>query len=210
MAPRDPDTEDLIARASGGDPSACQQLLARHRDRLRRMVAVRLDRRLAARLDPSDVVQEALLQAAQQLAGYLRERPLPLYPWLRRIAWEHLLKMHQRHITARKRSTTREQQDGPGLADGSVLELAQRLVAPGTSPSNRLLREELRQRMRAALTRLPDSDREILVMRYLEQLPMGDIAHVLGISEGAVKMRHTRALQRLCGLLGSDPREDKP
>jgi RNA polymerase sigma-70 factor (ECF subfamily) len=209
MAPRDPDTEDLIARASGGDPSACQQLLARHRDRLRRMVAVRLDRRLAARLDPSDVVQEALLEAAQKLAGYLRERPLPLYPWLRRIAWEHLLKMHQRHITAQKRST-REQQDGPGLADGSVLELAQRLVAPGTSPSNRLLREELRQRMRAALARLPDSDREILVMRYLEQLTMSDIAAVLGISEGAVKMRHTRALQRLCGLLGSDPREDKP
>src|SRR5262245_15642970 len=112
MAPRDADTEDLIARASGGDPSACQQLLARHRERLRRMVAVRLDRRLAARLDPSDVVQEALLQAAQQLAGYLRERPLPLYPWLRRIAWEHLLKTHQRHITAQKRSTTREQQPG--------------------------------------------------------------------------------------------------
>ena len=206
MTSHDTDTGELLARAGRGDQVACQQLLDRHRQRLRRMVALRLDRRLAARLDPSDVVQEVLAEASRKLADYLRERPLPFYPWLRRIAWEHLLKMHQRHLTARKRSAGREEH---GLPDESALALVGRLVAPGTSPSNRLVREELRGRVRAALAQLPEGDREVLVMCYLEQLSMGEIAAVLGVNEGAVKMRHTRALKRLCGLLGADPREDE-
>jgi RNA polymerase sigma-70 factor (ECF subfamily) len=208
MFPHDPDTEELLARASRGEPSAREQLLARHRDRLCKMVALRLDRRLCRRIDPSDVVQEALLDAAQRLPDYLRERPVPFYPWLRRLAWEHLVKMHQRHLTARKRSVALEEPQRLALPDESALELAQRLVASGTSPSHRLLREELRDRVRAALLRLPEGDREVLVMRYLEQLSMSEIAAVLGINEGAVKMRHTRALTRLSGLLGGDPRED--
>jgi RNA polymerase sigma-70 factor (ECF subfamily) len=209
MVPRDAHTEELIEHASRGDLSARQQLLGRYRDRLCRMVALRLDRRLAARLDPSDVVQEAILDAAQQLSDYLRERPLPFYPWLRRIAWEHLVKLHQRHLAARKRSATREEPQALALPDDSALELAQRLVAPGSSPSHHLLGEELRGRVRAALAQLPEEDRQVLVLRYLEQLSVRDIAAVVGISEGAVKMRRTRALERLCGLLGIGSREDE-
>src|SRR5580700_2161836 len=97
------ETEALIERAQKGDASAKQLLLANHRDRLRRMVAVHIDRRLAARVDPSDVVQEALAEAARKLPDYLRHRPLPFYPWLRRLAWERLMKLHQRHIVAAKR-----------------------------------------------------------------------------------------------------------
>jgi RNA polymerase sigma-70 factor (ECF subfamily) len=210
MISRDADTEELIERAGRGDASARQQLLGRYRDRLCRMVAVRLDRRLAARLDPSDVVQEALLDAAQRLGEYLRERPLPFYPWLRRFAWQRLLKLHRRHLTAGKRSARREEQRVLGLPDESALELAQRLAAPGTSPSNHLLREELRGRVRAALAQLPEGEREVLVLRYLEQLSVGEIAAVLGLSEGAVKMRRTRALHRLCSLLGIRPGEAEP
>jgi RNA polymerase sigma-70 factor (ECF subfamily) len=209
MVRPDADSEELIARAGGGDSSARDQLLLRHRDRLCRMVAVHLDRRLAARVDPSDVVQEALLDAARKLPAYLRQRPLPFYPWLRRLAWEHLVRLHQRHLHASKRSALREEQRGLGLSDESALALAQRLVAPGTSPSNRLVREELRGRVRAALAQLPEGDREVLVMCYLEQMSMGEIAAVLGVNEGAVKMRHTRALKRLCGQLGADPRGDE-
>src|SRR5438876_12109973 len=103
MVQNEPDTEKLIALAIGGDSSARQSLLVRHRDRLRRMVAVRLDRRLMTRIDPSDVVQEALMDAAQKLSDYLRNRPLPFYPWLRRLAWERLVKLHRQHLSARKR-----------------------------------------------------------------------------------------------------------
>ena len=91
MATTNPDTDLLLDRAAAGDGRARQELLARHRKRLRRMVALRLDRRLAARVDPSDVVQEALADAARKLDGYLRDRPLPFYPWLRQLAGERLV-----------------------------------------------------------------------------------------------------------------------
>jgi RNA polymerase sigma-70 factor, ECF subfamily len=200
MVLHDAETEELVCRASRGDTEARQQLLVRHRDRLRRMVAVHLDRRVAARIDPSDVVQEALMDAAQKLSDYLEERPLPFYPWLRRLAWDHLIRLHQHHLATRKRSALKEEK--LGLPDESVLELAQRLISPGSSPSRHLLREELRDRMRAGLDQLAESDREVLVLRYLEQLSMSEIAAVLGLQEGAVKMRHTRALRRLCDQLG--------
>ena len=86
MAMPEPNTDELLNRAATGDRSAREQLWVRHRGRLRKMVAVRLDRRLAARVDPSDVVQEAILEADQMLSDYLVERPLPFYPWLRRLA----------------------------------------------------------------------------------------------------------------------------
>jgi RNA polymerase sigma-70 factor (ECF subfamily) len=203
MSPHDPETDALLARAAGGDPSAGQQLLARYRDRLRRMVAVRLDPRVAARLDPSDVVQEALLEAAGKLPDYLRQRPLPFYPWLRRLAWERLLKLHQRHRAA-KRDAARDERMAPPLPDGSALELAQRLVASGTSPSGRAVRAEMRDRVRAALVALAETDREVLVLRYLEGMTTAEVAAVLGLSESAVKMRHRRALDRLSRVLGDD------
>jgi RNA polymerase sigma-70 factor, ECF subfamily len=203
-----PDTEQLLKRAARGDADAAQQLLARHRNRLRRMVAVRLDPRLAPRLDPSDVVQEALLEASRKLPKYLRQPAVPFYPWLRRLAWEHLLKLHQRHLHARRRTVTRE--EAAALSDGSVLELAQRIVASGTSPSARVLREELRDRVRAALAQLSAADREVLVLRYLEDLSTAEIAAVLELTESAVKMRQLRALQRLRDLLDDEDLSEEP
>src|SRR5437588_9151745 len=93
-----PDTEELLTQAGQGDRLARQQLWARHRDRLRKMVAVRLDRRIAARVDPSDVVQETLIEADQLLSDYLAERPLEFYPWLRRLAWKRLMKIYHHHL----------------------------------------------------------------------------------------------------------------
>ena len=196
-----PDTNELLDRVSRGDAAARHDLLARHRDRLRRMIAVRLDPRLAARFDASDVVQEALLDAAQKLPEYLEKRPVAFYPWLRRLAWERLVKLHERHVQARKRSVTREEFCHNLLPDESVLQLAQRLVTSGTSPSERLVRSELCARVRQALAQLDETDREVLVLRYLEQLATSEVSAVLGISQGAVKMRHRRALERLARFL---------
>jgi RNA polymerase sigma-70 factor (ECF subfamily) len=204
-----PDTEELIARVASGDGTARQQLLARHRARLRHMIAVRLDRRLAARVDPSDVVQEALADAARKLTAYVRDRPLPFYPWLRRLAWERLVKIHRRHLHTHRRSARREEPGVLNLPDESAAELAQRLVSSGSSPSRQLLRAEMRQRVREALAALGERDREVLVLRYLEQLSTREIAAVLEISEGAVKVRHLRALERLRRLLGDDLGENE-
>jgi len=197
-----PDTEELLRRAAGGDDGARQQVLMRHQQRLRQMVAVRMDRRLAARVDPSDLVQEALMDAHQKLSDYIRKRPLPFYPWLRRLAWERLVQLHRRHLHAGRRSVLREA--GPALPDESAAELADRLGGQTSSLGGRAVRQELRDRLRTALAQLGDRDRAVLVLRYLEQLSTADIAAVLGISPGAVRVRHTRALTRLHGLLGEE------
>jgi RNA polymerase sigma-70 factor (ECF subfamily) len=197
----DPDADELLDRAQRGDSAARNALLVRYRLRLRQMVSFRLDRRLLARLDPSDVVQEVLAEAARRLPGYLSQRPLPFYPWLRALAWERLVKLHRDHIHAQKRSVCREEPRPDGLPDESAQELANRLVDVAGSPSAQVLRTEQRRRVQEALARLPSRDRELLVLRYLEQLSTREIAAVLGASEGAVKTRHVRALERLHTLL---------
>lgn len=211
MVARQVDTDDLelLQSAAGGDEVAAERLLTRHRGRLRQMVAVYLDRRLSARVDPSDIVQEALADAARGLAAYLRQPPLPFYPWLRQFAWQRLLELHRHHLRARRRSVEREVPWDVALPDRSAHVLADRLMASGTSPSRRLIREELLRRVQAALDRLAEGDREILVMRHLEEMSAAEIAAILGISEGAVRVRLLRALKRLRILLddgGTDAR----
>ena len=203
MAEEQADTDELLRRSGQGDGQARLELLARQRPRLRQMIAVRLDRRLLARLDPSDVVQEVLMEAHQRLDDYLRRQPLPFFPWLRQIASQRLIKLHEHHH-ARKRQVTREQRHGFDLPDESWAALAERLVHSATSPSKHLLRQEQRRRVRQALDRLGERDLEVLVLRYLEGLSPGEIAEVLAISEGAVKTRHTRALIRLQALLADE------
>src|SRR5436309_1383088 len=114
---QDCDTDTLLARAADGDARAREQLLVRHQGRLRQAVRYRIDRRVAARIDPSDVVQEALADAAAHLPDYLRDRPLPFYPWLRQLALERLVHQHRRHVRAQKRSVTREEVSALPLND---------------------------------------------------------------------------------------------
>ena len=195
------DTRDLLDRTARGDAAARQDLLGRHRDRLRRTVAVRLDPRLAPRVAPSDIVQEALADAAGRLDDYLRERPMPYFPWLRRLAWDRLDKAHRRH-TARRRSVARE--EPPDLPNSSAIMLAERLLARDTDPARAALRKEKRQRVRALLDRLSADDREVLVLRFLERLSSTEAGAVLGISPGAVRLRLMRALERLRRHLSDD------
>jgi RNA polymerase sigma-70 factor (ECF subfamily) len=210
MTTPQPDTEELLRQAEYGDPGARERLLARHRDRLRKMIAWRLDRRLAARVDPSDVVQEVLLEASCKMDRYLRERPLPFFPWLRSLAGEYLVTLHRRHVRARGRSVLREEAGVLNLPDESAAELASRLVTSSTSPTQRALRQELRERVQQALGRLSERDREVLVLRNLEQLSVADTAEVLRISAAAVKVRHMRALERLHALLAEEDEEEWP
>jgi RNA polymerase sigma-70 factor (ECF subfamily) len=209
MAAASPDTDELLNRTAHGDRAARDELLVRHRQRLRQAVAYRLDRRLAARVDPSDVVQEVLAEAARKLPDYLRERPLPFYPWLLQMALERLVTLHRRHVQAQRRSVRREEPGLLPLPDESASELADRLVASASSPSQRLLRREARERVRAALMLLAPADREVLELRHLEQLSVAETAAVLGTSTGAAKARHLRAVQRLRALLDAPSEEEK-
>jgi RNA polymerase sigma-70 factor, ECF subfamily len=205
MASTTEDTDGLIARARGGDPLAEAAILAGHRDRLRRLVASRLDRRVAARIDPSDVIQEALADAALRLSAYLQNPPLPLLPWLRQFALERLAKLHRHHLRTGKRSVDRERPPALSSSHRPKWAPGQHPVAGGTSPSGRAIRDEDCQRVRAAMARLPEADRKLLAMRHIEALSMAQIATALGINEGAAKVRHIRALRRVQTFL-EEPR----
>jgi RNA polymerase sigma-70 factor (ECF subfamily) len=203
MPSSEPDTETLLQRASQGERDARTELLLRHRQRLRRMIALRLDRRVTPRVDPSDVLQEALAEAVQAMSDYLRRRPLPFYPWLRQIAWQRIVDIHRCHLHARKRSVLREVD--LIVSDASAFEFVGRfLKRGGSSPSARMHRRELSDRVRQALSKLSEKNREVLMLRYLEQMSPGEIAAILGLSESAVSMRHARALQQLRAILGED------
>lgn len=205
-----PDTDELLLRVGRGDVQARSELLDRHRDRLRRMVAVRLDRRLYPRLDPSDVLQETLVEAAQKLSQYAKDRPIPFYPWLRRLAWENLVRLSEQHLGAERRSVAREQVSLTGLPDESAAQLAGRLASAGLSPDRRVVAAEVRQRLVAAMSQLKDDDRNLLALRYLEQLSIAEVAATVGVSEPVLRTRLTRALDRLTRILDRIQNQDEP
>jgi RNA polymerase sigma-70 factor (ECF subfamily) len=207
MLAETPDTAQLIEQATRGDGQARHDLLVRHRSRLRQMVVLRMDRQLSARVDPSDVVQDALAEAHRTMDDYLQRRPLPFYPWLRRLAWQRLIQLHRQHVGAGRRSLMRERGIDLGLPDQSAMMLANRLVASGTNPSRHAIREETRERVRAVLDALAPRDREVLVLRFLEQLSTAETAAVLEIGEGAVKSRLMRAVARFRELLDDEEAE---
>ena len=126
---------------------------------------------------------------------------MPFYPWLRKLAWDNLAKHHRRHLKARGRSVLREEPGILNLPDESVAELANRLVTSASSPSQQAIRREVRERVRRALAALSEGDREVLILRHLEQLSVAETAEILNIKSGAVKVRHLRALERIRKLL---------
>jgi RNA polymerase sigma-70 factor (ECF subfamily) len=200
-----PDPDKLLDRIADGGESVIADLFERYRGRLRAMVTARIDSRIAARTDPSDIVQEALLEAHQRLPAYLRDRPMPFYVWLRQLTWQKLLQSYRRHVRSQRRDVTRERDLERALLDRSTARLADLLVERGPSPSEALARKERRQRVAEALQALSHDDREVLLLRLMEQLSIRETAAVLGIAEGTVGSRQFRALERLRKMLGDLP-----
>lgn len=204
MSTEDRTDEQLLEAAAQGDRTAIDRLFSRHRSRLRKMIAVRMDSDLQARIDPSDVVQETFAEAGRRLAESSEPLRMPFYPWLRQLAWNRMVDASRRHVEAEQRSLRREQPLHAALPDQSAAQLAEQLMASGTSPSGKLRRKELQRRVRSALAELPPGDREILILRYLEQVRPSEIATILGMSERVVRARHRRALERMLTLLEDD------
>jgi RNA polymerase sigma-70 factor (ECF subfamily) len=191
------ETQRLLQQVSAGDPQAIARLLDRHRPYLRRLVELRLDPRMRARVDPSDVVQEAQLEALRRLDGYLKQPPMPFRLWLRQLAYDRLLMLRRHHVTAARRTVER---DVP-LPDRSSLQLARQLLAAGSTPSEQLVKREFVRRVRQAVSLLPDGDREVLVLRNLEGLSNRETAQVLGMDPATASRRYGRAVIQLRTLL---------
>jgi RNA polymerase sigma-70 factor (ECF subfamily) len=199
------DPEPLLEQARQGDGAARERLLAEHREAVRRMIALRLDPAIAARVDASDVVQEVLLEASRRLDDYLRNPAMPFSLWLRHIARDHIIDAHRRHRQAQRRGVDRERPIVPAaFADRSSLELAAQFLDPERTPASAAIEQEMQRRLHAAITALEEGDREVILMRHFEQLSNQEVAAVLGLTEAAASMRHLRALRRLRALLQPD------
>ena len=195
-----------LQRAVGGDQAAWAQLLAPHRNRLRRMVALRLDNRLRGRIDPSDVLQEAFLQAAQALPKYLEGPEQPVFLWLRWLTGMTLQLLHRRHLGVLARDAGREVQllDRP-WPEATSAALAALLLGRDTRPSVAAIRAERQRRLQESLNAMDPLDREVLVLRHFEELSNAEVARELHLQESAASKRYIRALHRLKEILSSLP-----
>src|SRR5438552_743491 len=164
LQPDSQETQRLLRQIRTGDREAVAQLLARHRPYLHRLVELRLDPRLRPRLDPSDMVQEAHLEALNRLEAYLKRPALPFRLWLRQIAFDRTLKARRQHLGTARRTLTRE----VPLPEQSSLVLARQLLAAGSTPSQQLDHHELVLRVRQAVAQLPEADREVVMLRHFE------------------------------------------
>lgn len=199
-------TRQLLAEAGRGEAEALNRLLERHRESLRKLIGLRLDRQVARRVDASDIVQDVLIEANGRLREYLADPKLPFHLWLRHLAKDRIIDMHRRHRGAQRRSLDRERPlAAPQFGDQSSFDLASQLAASELTPAAALLRKELQSRFLRAIEQLDEDDREILLMRHFEQLGNSEAAEALGMTTAAAGMRHLRALRKLRAILGERP-----
>src|SRR5262245_20951297 len=195
-----------IGQAAGGDPALLGALLQQHRDRLRRLVASRLDQRLQSRIDPSDVLQEAFLEASARLPEYVRAPTTPFFLWLRLITGQRLQIFHRRHLGAQARDAGREiSLARRAMPEATSAALAAQLLGRDTRVSEVVARAERKLRLQEALNDMDPLDREILALRHTERLTNAEAGQVMGISEAAAGQRHFRALKKLKAILAGQP-----
>jgi len=194
------ETQRLLAATRNGDRLAFAQLLQRHQPWLTAFAAARIDRRISARAEAADVVQETFAEVYGRLDDYLRRRPVSFRAWMLKTAYDRLGKLRRQHVIADRRSVLHE----VSLDEDSSLHLAQRLVAAQDAPWERLAREDLARRVRQALARLSEPDREVLLLRHIEGLDNQEIGYLLDLSPKTVSKRHGRALLRMNAELSAD------
>ncbi len=205
--PSDEITDDQrVQRAVAGDEAAMAELFDQHRERLRLMIALRMDRRMQGRVDASDVLQDTYVDLAQQLPNYAKDPKLPVFLWMRRITGQRLSKLHRDHLGRAKRDAALEVSVHRGpMPQASSCILASQLVGQFTSAGQKAIRAEMQLKLEEVLNALEPNDREILALRHFEQLDYGEIATLLEISEPAASQRHYRAVLRLKDALKGIP-----
>ena len=194
-------TQELLVQARAGDEAAINDLMERHRKALRRLVALRMDRQIAGRVDASDIVQDVLVEANRRLADFIDDGKMPFHLWLRQLAKDRLIDMHRRHH-AQRRNVDREQPiKADGNMDRSSMDLEGQLSDPQLTPAAANIRKEQRGLFWSAIEELNDQDREIILMRHAEHLGNSEVAEALELSPAAAGMRYLRAMRRLRAIL---------
>jgi RNA polymerase sigma-70 factor (ECF subfamily) len=198
MSADTPSDDDLLDAARNGDEGALATLVERHRGRLERMVALRMDRRLQGRVDPADVVQEAYLAVRGKFPQYSADSRMPFFLWLRLEVGQKLVDLHRFHLGTQMRDAGQEVSLHRGaLPQVTSLSLAEHLLGKLTTASHAAMRAELKIRVQEALNSMDPNDREVLILRHFEELSNAEAAAVLGIKPSAAVNRYVRALKRL-------------
>jgi RNA polymerase sigma-70 factor (ECF subfamily) len=206
LPPDDRSESQLIRRAAGGDQQAWAELLTANRPRLRRMVALRLHPQLQGRIDPSDVIQEAYLDATAGLAEYAARAEMPFFLWLRWLTGKRLTTLQRKHLGCQNRDAAREVSiDRGAIPQASSAVLAAQLLGLHTSASEVAMRLERKARLQEAIEAMDPLDREILVLRHFEELTNAEAAQTLNLNESAASKRYIRALRRLKKALSAMP-----
>jgi RNA polymerase sigma-70 factor (ECF subfamily) len=192
----------LVRRIRAGEQHALGELFGAHRERLRRMVQLRLDRRLQGRIDPSDVIQKAFFDATRRLPEYTAAPAMPPFLWLRFLTAQRLVTLHRIHLGVKGRDAGREVSlhSGP-LPSADSRSLAAQLLGRLTTPSRAAIRAEVQIKIQDALNAMDPIDREILALRHFEELSNSETATVLGLHKAAASNRYVRALRRLKDVL---------
>ena len=203
--PTDDKTETLLIAAREGSDDAVKRLLERHRAPIRRLVELRLDRKVQQRVDVSDVVQDVMIEANGRLKKYLDDPVMAFHLWLRQIAWDRIIDTYRRHRVSAKRNMDREQPLAVGAGpDQSTMEFAIQLRDPALTPAALATQREIAVHVEAAIDKLNEQDREIILMRHYEHLSNQEIAEVLGLNPPAASMRYLRSVRRLKEILEED------
>jgi RNA polymerase sigma-70 factor (ECF subfamily) len=206
MASNPDTTTALIRRAGGGDGQALADLVARHRDRLKRMLRLRLDRRLQGRVDPSEVLRQVSADVGRRAPEYLAAPVRPAYLWLRAVAGERLRALHQQHLGTRADEAGQEVSLFRGaMPEANSVSLAAQLLGRIASVSEAADRADKQIRLQEALNTMDAFDREILALRHFEELSTEEAAAVLGVSAAEALGRYVRALKRLKDVVGQIP-----
>src|SRR5436309_790060 len=202
------DSEDPIEliRRSGADPQVLGRIWDHYRDRLRRVVRLRLDRRLQGRTDPSDVLQEAFLDFQSRAVEYVKQPDMPFFLWLRFLTGQRLQLVHRHHLGAQMRDAGREVSLHRGaMPQATSISLAAQLLGRFTSVTQAVQRAEMQMILQEAINNMDPIDREILALRHFEELSNEETAQVLDIKPSAASSRHIRALKRLRDVLKNTP-----
>jgi RNA polymerase sigma-70 factor (ECF subfamily) len=199
------DEDELLRRVREGDQTALATMFDRHRGRLEKMVRLRLDCRLQGRIDHSDVLQEAFVDASRRLAEYATNSVMPLFLWLRFLTSQRLQLLHRQHFGATRNPVREVSLYAEEMPQADSMSLAQQLLGRLTTPSEGAIRAEMQLRVQDALNAMDPMDREVLALRHFEELTNKETAAVLGLQQTAASNRYVRALKRLKEFLSPPP-----
>ena len=195
----DVNAEDLIQAARQGEMACLGQLLQLYRNYLRLLAESQLDRKLRARVGPSDIVQETLIAAYRDYHQFVGRTEREFLAWLRQILVNHVFHQVERHVLAGRRDVRREvslEQVREGVERSGIC-LRAILADPGMSPSSVAQQGESIVRLADCLTQLAPHHREVLMLRHFQGLPFESVAREMGRSPGSTRVLWLRAIRRL-------------